>query len=900
MSLNYFDLNSVTIESRFAPWTHGHSIDAITGLRAELDATQSGLSSTSEIQFKTAEVFGNITPNSSAQYDLGSTDKHFKTAWIDELHLSENTLYLGDTPVIGTDASTVHIKADTDQGITVKTTGTGESKIISENGIEISNSGMNGQIAIQATGAGGSVSFGATSVINFTAPDANFSGDVEVTGHTVFNTATFTNDVVFQGDNIQMDTTNFTAEDNRITLNSGEMGDGVTAVYSGFDIDRGNLVNWQFVFNEATDTFEYGPIGGTANIVVSKAYVDGVDALKLNSALYTAADVFSKVKSLDGSGSGLDADLLDGHEATFFIKSAQDYMDSIQSIDGTGSGLDADLLDGLHASHFAVDASTYNKTEVDTIAATKLNSSIYTAADVFSKVKSLDGAGSGLDADLLDGHSSSYYSIGTHNHDTAYLGLSAKAADANKLDGHDSTYFAVAGSTDSSSEVDAKIAALVDSSPAALDTLNELAAALGDDPNFATTVNNNIATKLDSSAYTAADVLAKIKTVDGSGSGLDADMLDGHSASYFLNSTSNAASATKLATARTIDIVGDITANAVAFDGTANIAINVQVNNDSHTHSSSTLGASLVPANAPALGTVDLNTKTTAGFWYQSANANTSSARHYPVNEAGALTVMKSAGVIQTYITYGTSAKMYYRGQYSGTWGSWVRCDNNGISSNSSLLGGHSASYFSPSTHTHSSSYLGLTAKAADSNLLDGLDSSAFLRSNASDVHSGDLRPSSNNARYLGTSSYRYKGVYAYTFYGNATSANYADLAERYTVAGSPVPGQVILIGGKDTDCVISDEISSQAVLGVVSTQPGLMMNSELENGTFIALKGRVPCQVFGKVKKGEPLVSYKNGMAISINHEFVVNQEKQGIIFGKSLESSDEIGVSTIEIVVL
>jgi len=44
-------------------------------------------------------------------------------------------------------------------------------------------------------------------------------------------------------------------------------------------------------------------------------------------------------------------------------------------------------------------------------------------------------------------------------------------------------------------EADANLAALVDSSPAALDTLNELAAALGDDANFSTTVNNSIALK---------------------------------------------------------------------------------------------------------------------------------------------------------------------------------------------------------------------------------------------------------------------------------------------------------------------------------------------------------------------------------------------------------------------
>ena len=45
-------------------------------------------------------------------------------------------------------------------------------------------------------------------------------------------------------------------------------------------------------------------------------------------------------------------------------------------------------------------------------------------------------------------------------------------------------------------DVDAAIAALVDSSPGALDTLNELAAALGDDPNFSTTMLNALAGKV--------------------------------------------------------------------------------------------------------------------------------------------------------------------------------------------------------------------------------------------------------------------------------------------------------------------------------------------------------------------------------------------------------------------
>jgi hypothetical protein len=51
--------------------------------------------------------------------------------------------------------------------------------------------------------------------------------------------------------------------------------------------------------------------------------------------------------------------------------------------------------------------------------------------------------------------------------------------------------------TDLSDEISSAVAGLVDSAPETLDTLNELAAALGDDPNFATTVTSSIASKQD-------------------------------------------------------------------------------------------------------------------------------------------------------------------------------------------------------------------------------------------------------------------------------------------------------------------------------------------------------------------------------------------------------------------
>ena len=78
---------------------------------------------------------------------------------------------------------------------------------------------------------------------------------------------------------------------------------------------------------------------------------------------------------------------------------------------------------------------------IDTQFAAKLNAASYTAADVLAKLLTVDGAGTGLDADLLDGQHASAFASSTHNHNAAYLGITAKAADADKLDGYDSTAF---------------------------------------------------------------------------------------------------------------------------------------------------------------------------------------------------------------------------------------------------------------------------------------------------------------------------------------------------------------------------------------------------------------------------------------------------------------------------
>lgn len=70
-------------------------------------------------------------------------------------------------------------------------------------------------------------------------------------------------------------------------------------------------------------------------------------------------------------------------------------------------------------------------------------------------------------------------------------------------------------STKTNTAISTAVSNLVDAAPAALDTLNELAAALGDDANFATTVTNSLATKAadaDVVKLTGAQTIAGIKT----------------------------------------------------------------------------------------------------------------------------------------------------------------------------------------------------------------------------------------------------------------------------------------------------------------------------------------------------------------------------------------------------
>lgn len=128
------------------------------------------------------------------------------------------------------------------------------------------------------------------------------------------------------------------------------------------------------------------------------------------------------------------------------------------------------------------------------------------------------------------------------------------------------------------------------------------------------------------------------------------------------------------------------------------------------------------------------------------------------------------------------------------------------------------------------------------------------------------------------------------TIFAKATTAQYADLAEKYLADEDYEVGTVVTVGGikEVTACTEGDR-----AVGVVSDNPAYMMNSELEGGTYIALKGRVLVKILGAVTKGDRIVSATNGCGRT-------DPQSEINIFALALESNADVGIKLVECIIL
>jgi hypothetical protein len=155
--------------------------------------------------------------------------------------------------------------------------------------------------------------------------------------------------------------------------------------------------------------------------------------------------------------------------------------------------------------------------------------------------------------------------------------------------------------------------------------------------------------------------------------------------------------------------------------------------------------------------------------------------------------------------------------------------------------------------------------------------------------------PDTDDTYDIGSATKKYASVYATLFRGTATESYYADLAENYLADAEYAPGTVIEFGG-DAEVTQSTTHGTHRVAGVVSTNPAHLMNSHCEgdNVVAVALQGRVPCNVIGKVVKGDMLVaSNVPGYAV------VNNTPAVGSVIGKALGTKLDGERGTVEVVV-
>lgn len=137
------------------------------------------------------------------------------------------------------------------------------------------------------------------------------------------------------------------------------------------------------------------------------------------------------------------------------------------------------------------------------------------------------------------------------------------------------------------------------------------------------------------------------------------------------------------------------------------------------------------------------------------------------------------------------------------------------------------------------------------------------------------------------------------------------DLAENYLSDLDLEPGDIVSLDSEQDRIVLSEKPNDLAVLGVISTAPGMLLNVDPDREQTsakhfpVALCGRVPCKVIdenGSIQRGDLLTTSSTpGFAMKAKPIGIAEQEifRPGTIIGKALESL-EAGQGVIDIFVL
>jgi len=162
-----------------------------------------------------------------------------------------------------------------------------------------------------------------------------------------------------------------------------------------------------------------------------------------------------------------------------------------------------------------------------------------------------------------------------------------------------------------------------------------------------------------------------------------------------------------------------------------------------------------------------------------------------------------------------------------------------------------------------------------------------------SDVSVSAIQKTGSNAvGNIGSSANYFNRVFA-----TATTALYADVAERFAADEFLEPGTVVELGGSK-EITRSQQDLSENVFGVISTRPAYTMNGgagEDDTHPPVAMTGRVPVKAVGIIRRGDRLVSAGSGVARAAQP----GEATAFNVIGRSLEDKHLEELGTIEAIV-
>jgi len=228
---------------------------------------------------------GHVLPSANITYDLGSTTKMWR-----DVYVGPGSLYINGKKVIEDDSGTISVTTDANEDLKFTTSGTGTLKLISGNGINFTGElgAVSGDLQIGdhmdmnlnlikevATPVSGTDAANKT-YVDTAAASAVTGGSNAVSGTTgaFSSNVTVAGNLTVSGTTTTVNTTDVLFEDNMFVLNSNTT--GTPTENSGFEVERGDSLNVQFLWNESDDRWSTGSNTLHAGALVANTFTGAV------------------------------------------------------------------------------------------------------------------------------------------------------------------------------------------------------------------------------------------------------------------------------------------------------------------------------------------------------------------------------------------------------------------------------------------------------------------------------------------------------------------------------------------------------------------------------------------------------------------------------------------------